>query len=388
MNDLRTWQIDYIRENAELFDGLIGSKSKRVQILFAVSVFLGVGIFPAAFAIMEVFGNQSQAVGAVPLAMIIGLCISEVWRRRETRDIVGLRDDRAMFRMEALALESDEPAPAVSADPFTTWRRLIMPAKIRDLKMRLRRTDYWMYTSALLTIFFVTLAIIGAAVPSEKLGFGGTAFLVGGLFYATIAAIWALSRFSLRAEIANEIERAEIDLELSQGQPVGSSQERAEKLFRLNQTDVTAYYQLMLNHNKVSFAVGLLCIAAGLAVAVVTMLVITGDIETAIGDTAIGANGEPLGDPDFIKGLVAAVGAVSAIMVQFVAAIYLRMQVQASRGLSEFHERMVRTSDLFLANVIVERMDDSDDKQTTISKLALSIVGAGGAADSKISKAV
>jgi hypothetical protein len=80
------------------------------------------------------------------------------------------------------------------------------------------------------------------------------------------------------------------------------------------------------------------------------------------------------------KGIVAVVGAVSGIMVNYVGAIYLKMYAQSVEAFGQFHGRLVRTHELFLANMLVTRiakeegpLDKGIGRQALLGELAKDI---------------
>ena len=94
-----------------------------------------------------------------------------------------------------------------------------------------------------------------------------------------------------------------------------------------------------------------------------------------VSDGFAGATGAPAATSFDIwtKGIVAVVGAVGTILVNYVAAIFLKMHTAAATALGEFHERLVGTHRLFLANVLASRISDDTKRQDTLADLAKAI---------------
>ena len=76
------------------------------------------------------------------------------------------------------------------------------------------------------------------------------------------------------------------------------------------------------------------------------------------------------------KGIAAGVGAISTIMVNVVAAIYLQMNSRASDALGQFHHRLVHTNQLFLANMIASRVDNNEQRLSLLTDMAKQITQA------------
>ena len=91
-------------------------------------------------------------------------------------------------------------------------------------------------------------------------------------------------------------------------------------------------------------------------------------------------NGELSGDADV---LVAIVGAAGTIMVNVVAAVVLRMQGSIWANVNSFHERLVRTHEMFLSHVIAVEIEDADKRHDTLSAIATGLSGERTKADRK-----
>jgi len=61
-------------------------------------------------------------------------------------------------------------------------------------------------------------------------------------------------------------------------------------------------------------------------------------------------------------------------MTNVVAAIYLQMHSKASEALGQFHERLVRTNQMFLANVLASRVSDDKQRRDLFGDMAKTIV--------------
>jgi hypothetical protein len=129
-------------------------------------------------------------------------------------------------------------------------------------------------------------------------------------------------------------------------------QTRAEKLLSVNQIQLRRYYELNLEQAKGVFLVGIGCIAAGLIVVGVTFWFIS-----------------TLGDQQ-TQTIVAVVGAVGAILTNFVAFMYLRIQTSIGESLMTFYKQLASMHDLFFANVLAASVESEDKRTETLVRLA------------------
>ena len=70
--------------------------------------------------------------------------------------------------------------------------------------------------------------------------------------------------------------------------------------------------------------------------------------------------------------VIGAVGAVGAILINYVAAIYLRMHASAAESLTAFHARLAGIHELFLANLLMSSVSEAR-RDDALSTLALEI---------------
>lgn len=175
---------------------------------------------------------------------------------------------------------------------------------------------------------------------------------------------WAVTRFLSARSARREIDRLEIEHEIMPVEDKADAS-RARKLLLINQRNLTSYYAINRFNSRVSISVAILCIVAGICITVWTINAIVGS----------GAS------DDGSKLVVAAVGAANAIMINVVAAIVLRLQATISSNVNAFHDRLVRSHDIFLANVIAAEIDDNQMRRETLSAISKAIGLRGGITD-------
>jgi hypothetical protein len=129
------------------------------------------------------------------------------------------------------------------------------------------------------------------------------------------------------------------------------AQRRAEKMFRINEQLLQRHYDQNLSQGKWVFVTGIVCVVFGIAVVTGTFYAVA----RASGQT------EAL--------VIGAVGAVGAILSNYVAAVYLRMHASAAESLRAFHAKLVSTHELFLANLLSSSVSEArrDDVRCTLA---------------------
>jgi hypothetical protein len=177
---------------------------------------------------------------------------------------------------------------------------------------------------------------------------------------------WAVTRFMSARSARQEIERLEIEHDIMPVEDKADAS-RARKLLLINQRNLTSYYSVNRFNSRVSISVAILCIVAGICITVWTINAIVG-------------SGVP---EDGSKLVVAAVGAANAIMINVVAAIVLRLQATISSNVNAFHDRLVRSHDIFLSNVIAAEIDDDVVRRDTLAAISKAIGLRGTAAPEK-----
>jgi uncharacterized membrane protein len=191
------------------------------------------------------------------------------------------------------------------------------------------------------------------------------------LFAATGCFIWAIYSKSYEKKLRARIEDLDFEIELANYPTTSDDEQKSERLFRRSEREVNKYYNLNLTENRILLYIGVLCIFVGLLIVAFTLAMVF-------------SGGAASNFDVWTKGIVAVVGAVSGIMVNYVGAIYLKMYAQSVEAFGQFHGRLVRTHELFLANMLVTRiakeegpLDKGIGRQALLGELAKDIaVGA------------
>lgn len=147
-------------------------------------------------------------------------------------------------------------------------------------------------------------------------------------------------------ELSLDIEEFDISKEISY----------AEKTLRLHNNQLQRYYDLNLRQNSWIFGFGIFCILMGFGVILLTFYLIT--------------NGPSDATTKLIIGIL---GGVSAILTNFIAALYLKMNSNVSENLREFHDKLVETHKLLMGNLIAAKIEDQAVKESTYAEMAKEI---------------
>jgi len=161
-----------------------------------------------------------------------------------------------------------------------------------------------------------------------------------------------------RRALESELQDIDFEIELQKFE-VLSRERRAEKIVRMSNVQLRRYYYLNLNQNIWVFGIGVCCIAVGVGIigAAFYFILKVPDSEANI--------------------IIAGLGAVGAILVNFVAAVFLKIHGVATGNLSSFHSRLVETNQLLMGNLLASRIEDDKTRWQTLSKLALHVTERG-----------
>lgn len=137
-----------------------------------------------------------------------------------------------------------------------------------------------------------------------------------------------------------EAQRVEDSLELSG--LLSDDEKRAHKLFQIDSAEVRRYYEQALRQRRYIFYVGVLCIILGFGCVFLAFSLIWKQAASPLSE----------------KIVVAVLGAVGAVLANFVAIIFLNMFTAVVKSMVEFHSRLVSTHHVVFGNVLVARIED------------------------------
>jgi hypothetical protein len=246
--------------------------------------------------------------------------------------------------------------PTATFKPEVLQRLVLDPDKseVEDLRRQLQELrQKRSYYTALGKFVPATGLLVFAVFYAIYLKWESQYLLAVGTFYLVVAI--AFPAFTNASAVDTEIEaiESEIALRLTGAE---ATEQRAERLFKSHGIDLRRYYQQTLRHSAFVFAAGIGCIALGFCIIGYTFYSLK----------AISGFDE--------KVLTAALGLVSGILTNFVAAIYLKMFAETIGTLSGFHRKLVTTNHLHFANFLLAKISDAAKRDENYAKLAALIV--------------
>jgi hypothetical protein len=178
------------------------------------------------------------------------------------------------------------------------------------------------------------------------------------MFCGAIALVVAFADRVKTREYEADITQLEFQIDLVSHE-LSQREFKAEKLLRLNDFQLRRYYDLNLYQNRRVFNLGIGCIIGGVLIIIATLHEL--HLQKDSSDITL-------------RIATAALGAIGALLTNYVAAIYLKMNAAASENLASFHARLVETHQLMLGNLLASRIDDDNLRWNTLSLLAQKLV--------------
>ncbi|MGD2250424.1 MAG: hypothetical protein PVF58_18665 [Candidatus Methanofastidiosia archaeon] len=222
---------------------------------------------------------------------------------------------------------------------------------------RIQRLYYLSFVLGLIFISFGFLKLISDILShKEMIPLEHLMLLIFGTT-AVIASV-TIGRAKIQA-LKEEIQDTEFEVDLFTLR-ASPEESRAEKLLRINQIQLRRYYDINLSQNRWIFAVGVLCIFLGVGIVGATLYSLVRFAEQSA-------------SADVEKVIVGVVGSIGTILTNYVARIFLSMYKEIAKSLTMFHTKLISTHKLFLANLLISRIDNTEKREDTLSKLALSL---------------
>jgi hypothetical protein len=330
--------------------------------LNAALAMLGVGIVA-----LLVGGDAAETVQG--LAIILGGALAIIASR------AGLSAEAVERSLAELA--AMDPDPALS-DADRARLRLVQTQKSLMLT-RNRALNSLVYAILFVSVGAFALTYMLASLPDfleryNATGAGGIRHmptgeeaawlegyeeeLLGYGFVGSAVMAWGIALLITSRSARRDADRLEVEQELMRFRTNADSA-LARKLFLLNGQSLDKYYDINRFNNRIAMSVSVLCIGIGVVITVWTVRLVIGT------------------PPDQGQLIVAAVGAANTVMVNVVAAIVLRMQGTIWANFDAFHQRLVRTQELFLANVIAADLDTPEARRRSQALLSEAIAQAG-----------
>jgi hypothetical protein len=138
-------------------------------------------------------------------------------------------------------------------------------------------------------------------------------------------------------------------------------EKRAQKLFQLHQRELKRYYDQSLAQGLWIFLVGIICLTLGFIVIGITLYEIFINSSASVTD----------------KIIIGVVGAISGILTNFIAAIYMKMFGDTVKSATEFHNRLVATHHLHFGNFLISKIDDNKLRDEALAEVSRAIAKEG-----------
>jgi len=208
------------------------------------------------------------------------------------------------------------------------------------------------FLGACLSISWIMLQVIFLAhAPDDQLVTVGGA----GLLYSTLilvaAAVISPRRFELDAKDIED----EIDLRQMKS---ASLEQKAHKLLRIQQSQLTRYLDVILQQSRGIFVVGIAAMLVGVGVVVFTIW------QTK----SMGPDVD-----NWQKAIVAVVGSVGAILTNYIAAIYLKMFSDIGGAIQKSVGSLSQSNNINFANVLAANITSEDARNETLKEIAVGI---------------
>jgi hypothetical protein len=225
-------------------------------------------------------------------------------------------------------------------------------------KLFRRRERNENFRTLMLVLAVVTLSA-SLVVPFflQQNGRHATLAAVAGLGHSAILFAFVLVAGSRVKNLTDLIQDKDFEIDLERYRS-GDRETRAEKLLRINTTQLRRYYDLNLQQNKWMLGLGIGCIVLG-------TIMISGTVGLIVSRDM----------PQQEKIIAAVLGGMGSFLTNFVAFMYLKMNTTAAKNLTAFHTRLVKTHDLLMSNLLISSINNNETRWATLSKLSLRIAG-------------
>ncbi|WP_251135767.1 hypothetical protein [Exiguobacterium sp. s133] len=170
------------------------------------------------------------------------------------------------------------------------------------------------------------------------------------IFFSTFVVFQNIYKTDLQ-EIENELDLLSISL--------SSEEERAEKLFKHHHVELKKYYDENLKQSSWIFIVGIICIIAGFSIIAFTLYLLYNNMSNQIEN----------------KIIIASIGAIGAILTNFIAVVFLKMHAETVKSLTEFHNRFVNTHHFYFGNFLISKVKNEEKREEALISLSLNING-------------
>ena len=175
------------------------------------------------------------------------------------------------------------------------------------------------------------------------------------IFYSIILIITCSNKYNnLITQIENDINRIDEEIELLVIS-TKSIEQRAEKLFKLHQNELSRYYNENIRQMKGVYNLGLGSIIIGFILILGTIIFSMYKIES------------------INNYIIPIMGVISGILSSFIGTLFIKMYTETVNASSKFHDKLVDSNNLHFSNFLVSKISNDEKREEALSIIAKAI---------------
>lgn len=230
-------------------------------------------------------------------------------------------------------------------------------------RLRARRRQHLQVRQRGLLMAIVAGVVTVIAAPAMGLGLEDTAIGVGAALYGTLFVAMGLIGWffggAYLADVEGDIRQITDAIDLRNIDP-RDGERRAQKLFQAHSAEIKRYYDQALRQGKHVYYVGVGSMLLGVGVIGVSFALIVSDAARELPEQVI----------------VGALGAIAAVLANFIGVIYLKMFSGTVAALTGFHGRLVATHHLHFGNFLAAKIGDETERDKALADMAAALAAA------------
>jgi hypothetical protein len=210
-----------------------------------------------------------------------------------------------------------------------------------------------------IAILAAVAIVIGAptlGLATDSVGVGVGAALYVALFAAMGLVAWLLGG-SYLTDVEGDIRQITDEIDLRNIDPDKDRERRAQKLFQAHSSEIKRYYDQALRQAKHVYYVGVGSMLLGVGVIGASFALILTDAARELPEQVI----------------VGSLGAIGAVLANFIGVIYLRMFSDTIAALTGFHGRLVVTHHLHFGNFLAAKISQEPERDKALSEMAATL---------------
>jgi hypothetical protein len=258
--------------------------------------------------------------------------------------------------------EAQDEALTVTDQVVELRERLTEMKATVSRRTRIRRliiftsSGMFILSCTVVALYTISPGALSALFPSSL--WGGEripAIASAGIIYSISLFMYALAISDRGRELDVKDLEDEIDLRQIRSD---SLEQKAHKLLRIQQSQLSRYLELVLQQSRGIFVVGIGAMLVGVGVVMVTIW----QTRTMGPDIDI-----------WQKAIVAVIGAIGAILTNYVAAIYLKMFSDIGTAVQKSINSLSQSTNLNFANVLIANITSEELRNQTLKEIAVAI---------------